>query len=221
MPEVFAVRMTHTHERMTASYDRGGDGTADPGEQFWGVYPTRQTAERAARELDHADMTVNGTDEKPFAGGFAAATTFPVYALRDWMLDADIPVPDGDTITDWRLWWIKMRDADRPISRPQFRHLLAALNRMSLSIYEVVPVPVAPEVDGPGSVFAVIDRRWMYDDEKYDGDNTPLAVYRTREEAEAYREGLATGPRPRLPDRWSDAIEECVVIELPVEPEEG
>ncbi len=201
-------------------YDPDGEAPVNPRDQFWAVYETEEEANRSARELDHAEMIVNGTTEKVFAGGLEAATTFPEYALRDWLLDRDIPVPDGNTITAWRLWWQKVKDADRPISRDQFRHVLAGLNKLPLSQYEVVAAPRPDPAPLPAVGYAVVYRHWRYDDDTYQGDNEPLGVYRTREAADAEAARRTAGPvRPYWNPDYREDVSEYVVVELPLCPE--
>lgn len=225
MSDVFVIRRRHDHAGEIASLEAGGDGTADPVEQYLAVYDTEEAALWAARELERADAVVNGTAVKAFAGGFAAATTLPVFALRDWMLDEGIPVPETDSITDWRLWWVRVRDADRPISRAQFRHVLAALNRLPLTLYQVHRTPRGDDGPLPGVGYAVIHRDWRYDDSRFQGDNEAVAVYRTREAAEAEVERRTAAERRQTLGRpgerhWSDDVSGFAIVELPLHPED-
>jgi len=225
-PTAWLVRRKVERDPDDGSGSGSGD-ILDPGEQYWAVYETEAEAVRCARDLDRAEMVVNGCRAKVFAWGFEAATTLPEFALRDWMLDENIPVPDGSTITDWRLWWVRMRDTNRPITRAQFRHMLEALNKLPLYTYEVVPAPKAESEPLQAVGYAVIHRDWVYNDVGFNGGNEPVAVHRTRAsaEAEAARR-MAADPRFRGPlcygdtRHWQDGAADYVVVELPLHPED-
>jgi hypothetical protein len=154
------------------------------------------------------------------------ATSLPDYAFRDWLLDRDIPVPEGNTNTDWRLWWQKVKGEDRPLTRAQFLHLLDALNKLPLYQYEVVAVPRDDPAPLPAVGYAVIDRWWTFDDSTFCGNNNPVTVHRTREAAEAERTRRVAADaeqnRSQDPDwqhRYNDGINEYVIVELPLAPE--
>lgn len=206
--------------------DNGSCDIPNPSDQYWAMYETEAEAVERARELDRAEMVVNGTAVKPFAQGLEAATTFPEYALRDWLLDCDIPPPDGHTLTDWRVWWQHIRGADRSLTREQFRHVLAALNQLPLYLYEVVPVPRADQEPLQAVGYAVVRRDWVYNDVGFDGDNTPIILHRTRAAAEQEADRRATvDDRYRGPlsvdgiCQWQHGATDYVVVELPLSPE--
>lgn len=209
--------------RRRVGDEYNGDDIPDPADQYWAAFETEAAARGHARTLDRAEMLVNGTTAKVFENGFAGATTLPEFALRDWMLERDIPVPDGSTITDWRLWWTRMREVDRPVSRDQFRVVLEALDKLPLYAYEVVMLPTG-EPDPPSSVvYAVVHHCWEYDDCNYGGANTALAAFRTRAGAEAeIARRTAEDDRTRRNTRypgWNGGPNEYLIVELPINPE--
>ncbi len=213
--------------RRRVGTEYNGDDIPDPADQYWAAFETEAAAVGHARALDRAEMLVNGTTAKVFEKGFAGATTLPEFALRDWMLDRDIPVPDGSTITDWRLWWTRMRKADRPVSRDQIRVVLEALNKMPLHAYEVVKLPVGEPDPPAGVVYAVVHQHWQFDDCNYRGANDALAAFRTRAgaEAEIARRQEADRKADEQARRsinyvgWNGGPDEYVIVELPVNPE--
>jgi len=63
--------------------------------QYLGTFTTREAAEEHVRQLDQeSKRSLDPTTLNPFADvPFDELTTFPNYALRDWLRDADIEPP--------------------------------------------------------------------------------------------------------------------------------
>lgn len=87
-----------------------------------------------------------------------------------------------------------------------------------IKFHEVVEVPAEPEPLAMATVYAVVRSIWRYDDSGYNGHNDALAVYRTREGAEAARDRqrAALGVSGMCPDGGPD---ELVVVKLQMSPE--
>ena len=148
-----------------------------PGEHRVAWFDTEADAhaESARREAD-----VRGR-VNPFRCGpaFHYLSTFPLYAFRDWLLDAAIAPPDGDDLKAWATWW---DDTPDPAARAR---AWDGLNRVRF--HDVIarrPSEVA---------YAVVQILWDYDDSFYgpgEEGGRVVKAYRTRERAEAERLAL-------------------------------
>lgn len=139
----------------------------------------------------------------PFHCGpaFHYLSTFPEYAFRDWLLDADITPPDGTGLNAWADWW------EWPPFGPSARaKVWEGLNRVRF--HDVIarrPSEVA---------YAVVQVLWDYLDDFFspgDEGGRVTTIYRTRQRAEEEAAKLSETARQRwrgeygcglYADRW-------------------
>lgn len=140
----------------------------------------------------------------PFHCGpaFHYLTTFPEYAFRDWLLDADITSPAGTELKVWADWWYAgLPDAHKA-------KVWEGLNRVRFhDVISRQPSEVA---------YAVVQVLWDYQDDFYspgEEGGRVTTVYRTRRRAEEEAARLTEtawtdwGGHERLySDRWRDEV---------------
>lgn len=223
MTTLFAVRY-----KVESQY-RPPEEAPDANSQYIGTFTTREVAEEHIRQLDReAKRSLDPTTLNPFAGTpFTELTTFPSYAFRDWLRDADIEPPPvlprkfaHREQQTWVDWWGNSAGGWTPSQRER---VWEGLNLQSVVGVEVVEVNAVEH--GVHSedlvVFAVVHRHWEYDDSHYRGANDAMTVFRTRERAE--------GEARRLSDErqkserglyWNGGPDEFVVVELTIQAED-
>ncbi|MBY0460726.1 MAG: hypothetical protein K2V38_25690 [Gemmataceae bacterium] len=161
-----------------------------PGEVRLGSFDTFDAAEadRAARESE-VRARVN-----PFCCGTAwhALSAMPEPVFRDWVRDAGLEPPAGDSLAEWVAWW---KDGHAAWSEEQVWRVWQGLDRVRF--FEVFERPA-------GAVaFAVVRVMWEYNDAWYEpgaeGGRT-VKAYRSRERAEKERQRLEAEAR----EEWDD-----------------
>lgn len=222
--------------------ERKGD---DPGPEYRAVFTNREAAEEHARRLDREfKRATNPVEPNPLhEQRLEDLTSLPEFALRDWLLDADIPPPAVAVVPTnmqmlgltmgqkeeeieyagrrvWLDWWQAVM-IGRTLSAEQTTRVWEAFNLYSF--YQVSAV-TAPEVEGgravPGRLFAVVQRHWVFNDSFHEEHQHLLRVYRTREAAEAECRRMEIDTAPPDEDGGDDWYR-FTVVELEHNPAEN
>lgn len=142
-----------------------------PGEHrvAWFDTEAEARAECARREAD-VRSRVN-----PFGCGpaFHHLSTFPEYAFRDWLLDADITPPAGTDLSAWADWWQGM------FPESHRRQVWEGLNLVRF--HDVIARRPSQ------TAYAVVQILWDYQDDFYspgDEGGRITTAFRIRERAE-------------------------------------
>jgi hypothetical protein len=65
-------------------------------------------------------------------------------------------------------------------------------------------------------VFIVVQQHWCYNDEGYDGDDTPVKAFTDRDQAEAYLARCRERDRARSLVHWGEGSSEYVIVPMDV-----
>jgi hypothetical protein len=206
-----------------------------PADQYTAAFADREAAEEHARRLDRdykrAEQPV---EPNPFRyHRLDELTSLPEFALRDWLQDADIPLPAvavpptakrlrGLTPEQkeeeiefaqrevWTDWWDKVM-VGKALAAEQAERVWEGFNLYTF--HEAVEVElVGPPRLQPDRVYAVVHSHWEYGDDWYYGANDATWVYRTREQADDVCRTLNFENRP--PENWNGGEYTFVVVEL-------
>jgi len=170
------------------------DAIPVPQEQYWAAFPDKAAAIEHAIRLDRAEILINGIDTNPINRGIEPVSSLPEPVFCDWLMEAGIepPAPVKDMRSAWRAWWDRVVTQRNVLTRNQLAHLLEGLDRLPLQVYEVEEVESVDEPTSTQTVYAVVDSFWRYNDATFDGANKGLKVYRTKHQALAERDRLAS-----------------------------
>ena len=185
-------------------------GRDEPNVAYEVVFGERSAAEDYARQLDREyKRSKNPVEPNPFLDHrLEELSSLPEFALRDWLLDADIPPPGvavrptskqlaGLSLEDkeaaieaaerrvWVEWWDRVM-IGKTLTAEQLARVWEAFNRHSLYGVQAVDAPEPiPSRTNSGRVYAVLQNQWVYNDSFYDESTALLRVFRNREQAEA------------------------------------
>lgn len=198
-----------------------------PEDQYSSAFDSREAAEECARRRDReAWSSLDVQEFNPFASlNYEQLTSFPPFALRDWLRDAGIeppPMPPKKFAHReqqiWSEWWTQQSATWGERERVRVWEGLN-LHR----VYEVVEVPTGEADVRPADlvVFAVVHRDWQYMDNWYKGSNDACGVFRTRQRAEQELRRLEEEHRadPEFGYRQSGP-DEFVIVEMLIAPED-
>lgn len=133
------------------------------------------TEDDARTECARREATVRER-VNPFRCGpaFHYLSTFPEYAFRDWLMDADITPPACPTLSEWVAWW------DAGLPEEHRAKVWEGLNRVRF--HDVISRRPSQ------TAYAVVQILWDYQDDFYspgDEGGRFTTAFRTRERAEA------------------------------------
>jgi hypothetical protein len=221
-------------------------GQADPDPEYAAAFTDRAAAEDHARRLDREYKRANHPVEpNPFdRHRLDELTSFPEYALRDWLLDAGISppavaaLPTGQQLRGltaeqkeeeielagrrvWADWWAAVM-VGKTLTAEQTERVWEGFNLYAFHVVRPVEAadPVPPAAGpAPPQVYAVVHRHWSFNDSFYDETQALLRVFRTRvaAEAECKRLNSETQPGEDGRDEWYT----FTVLPLDYDPAEG
>ena len=236
-----AAKTYLVRRKINDEYNR--DDIPDPAAHYVAAFADQAAAEAHLREVDWTyKVTQYHVGMNPLKWAYVPRpSSLPEFALRDWLIEAGLPVPErplpvlpkqkGESVRDhqkrcddaettvWSAWWGRVVCKGR-LTAAQREKVWEAFDGITFHEIEEVaePADADPRAD-PEIVYAIVLKSWEYGDDWYYGDNRVRTVYRTREAAEAERDRLAADTRWQ--DEWNGGPHEYIVVELLHEPHTG